>query len=231
MKTVFVLTLVIGLAMGLGFAPQAIAAGGHEEGYDEVFHEFGESMEQYVEALSSSDWGQAGLAAKDIVKAAAELEGLEVPHGADLWEFEVHTVENHAGELVEMTRDKHGDHAIIVFSELVFHIQNLHALAPHFLGQHAEEVIGELAAAVNKKDSEAVHELGEEVHSMANNMIYASYLSRDSFANIRWRKNLQEMAHAGHEVAEAAEKGDWNAAGAIVNDTEKSHKKYINSLK
>jgi hypothetical protein len=231
MRTVFVLTLVIGLAMGLGYAPQAMAAGEHEEGYDAVFHEFSEGMEQFAEAMGSSNWGQAVDAAKGLVKVAKELEGLEAPHGAALWEFEAHAVEEHVGELVEMTQDKNGEHSILVFNEMSFHVQNLRSLAPHFLAEHGQEVIGGLAAAVKKKDSGTVHELGEEVHSMANNMIYAGFLARSSFANIRWQKDLQKLAHAGHAIGEAAEKGDWNAASAIVSDSQKSLKKYTNSLK
>jgi hypothetical protein len=231
MRTVFVLTLVIGLFMGLGYAPQAIAAGEHEEEYDAVFHEFGETMEQYAEALSSGNWGKTGSAAKGLIKASEALEGLEAPHGADLWEFEAHAVEAHVGELAELARDKDGEHSILVFSEMAFHVQNLRSLAPHFLGNHGEEVIGELVAAIKKKNSGAVHKLGEEVHSMANNMIYAGYLAKKSFANTRWQKDLQELAHAGHEIGEAAEQGDWSAAGVIVSDAQKSLKKYLNSLK
>jgi hypothetical protein len=231
MRKVSVLTMVIGISVCLGFAPMAIAAGDHEGSYDEVFHEFGEAMEQYAEALGSSDWGKAGSAAKSLVKVAKELEGLEAPHGVALWEFEAHAVEAHVGELVEMTCDKNGEHSILVLSEMAFHVQNLRSLSPHFLAEHGKEVIGELAAAIKKKNSGAVHELGEEVHSMANNMIYAGYMARGSFANIRWQKDLQELAHAGHEISEAAEKGDWNTAGAIVSDAQKSLKKYVNSLK
>jgi hypothetical protein len=66
---------------------------------------------------------------------------------------------------------------------------------------------------------------------MANNMIYAGFPARGAFANIRWQKSLQELAHAGHEIGEAADKGDWGAANAIVAEAEKSLKKYTNSLK
>lgn len=231
MRTVFVLTLVIGLVVGLGYAPQAIATDDHEEVYDAVFHEFDEAMEHYAEALSSGDWDKVGSAAKGLLRTAEAFEGLEAPHGAELWDFEAHAIEEHIGELTELARDKDGEHSILVFSGIAFHAQNLRSLAPHFLVNHGEEVIRELAAAVNKKNSGAVHKLGEEVHTMANNMIYASYLAKESFANTRWRKDLQKLAHSGHEVTEAAEKGDWNAAGVIVADAEKSLKKYINSLK
>jgi hypothetical protein len=230
MKKVMWVFLAVCVAV-MGSAGGVMAAGDHEAAFDNAFHGMSVAMESYAEAVGTGNWSGAQAAAKAVGKAHAVLEGLEAPHGADLWSYEIHAVEEHLGELTEVSRNKEGEHAVIVFAEVNFHLQILRSMAPHFLEAHGEETLEELAAAVNSKNSALVHELGEEVHSMANNMIYAGYLAKGAFANTRWQKSLQELAHAGHEIGEAAEKGDWGAAGAIVAEANKSLKKYTNSLK